>query len=159
MSSLAKTAAVERSGRLPAPARSAYVHVPFCRHRCGYCSFTVVARRDDLVDRYLEAIARELAGLSEPREVDTLFLGGGTPTQLAAEKLRRLLATVQEWFPQAAGHEFTAEANPADLDAGRVSVLAGHGVTRISLGVQSFDPAKLRTLERDHSPVEIEASV
>ncbi|KKK81670.1 hypothetical protein LCGC14_2811110 [marine sediment metagenome] len=60
--------------------RAAYVHVPFCRHRCGYCNFTLVAGRDDLVDDYLRAIELELRSLQQPREVDTLFLGGGTLT-------------------------------------------------------------------------------
>ena len=64
--------------------RSAYIHVPFCVHRCGYCDFTLVARRDDLIDAYLEALAIDLARLERPREVDTLFFGGGTPTHLPA---------------------------------------------------------------------------
>src|SRR5215213_2021897 len=63
-------------------ARAAYVHVPFCRHRCGYCNFTLLAGRDDLVVGYLRAIAFELVGTNEPTEVDTLYFGGGTPTHL-----------------------------------------------------------------------------
>ena len=70
---------------VPSPAdaapRAAYVHVPFCRHRCGYCNFTVVAGRDDLFEDYLRAIEIELHGLGQPQPVDTLFCGGGTPTQ------------------------------------------------------------------------------
>ena len=95
--------------------RAAYVHVPFCRHRCGYCNFTLVAGRDDLVDDYLRAIELELRALQQPREVDTLFFGGGTPTHLSLEALARLLETVRGWFPLAAGGEFSLEANPADL--------------------------------------------
>ncbi len=60
--------------------RAAYIHVPFCRHHCGYCNFTVVAGRDDLIGAYLDAIERELSALGKPREVDTLYVGGGTPT-------------------------------------------------------------------------------
>lgn len=138
--------------------RAAYVHVPFCAHRCGYCNFTVVAGRDDLIDAYLEALARELSWLGEPKPVDTLFLGGGTPTHLAPDKLRRLLDCVRQWFPLAAGGEFSVEANPADLDEVRVAELAKAGVTRISLGVQSFSAQKLKLLERDHGPAEIERS-
>ncbi len=67
--------------------RSAYLHVPFCAHRCGYCDFTLVARRDDLIDAYLDALAIDLAHLGEPREVDTLFFGGGTPTHLAGRPI------------------------------------------------------------------------
>ncbi len=135
--------------------RTAYVHVPFCKHRCGYCNFTVVAGRDDLIDRFLDAIEVELSWLGQPRQVDTLFFGGGTPTHLPPEKLRRLLQIVLRWFPLAAGHEFSVEANPADLDDERVEVLAAHGVNRISLGAQSFDAGKLRFLDRDHNAADI----
>ncbi len=132
------------------PPRAAYVHVPFCRHRCGYCNFTLVAGRDDLVGDYLRAIELELRALGEPREVDTLFLGGGTPSHLSLEALRTLIDTVRRWFPLAAGYEFSLEANPADLTAEKVTLLAELGVNRLSLGGQSFDAAKLALLERDH---------
>lgn len=138
--------------------RSAYVHVPFCRHRCGYCNFTLIAGRDDLIERYLEALARELLLLERPRTVDTLFFGGGTPTHLPAEQLARLLRLVSEWFPLSAGGEFSAEANPLDLTRDRLRVLQGAGITRLSLGAQSFQPDKLQILERDHQPGEIESA-
>lgn len=138
--------------------RAAYVHVPFCVHRCGYCNFTVVAGRDDLIDAYLQALSRELSWLEQPRPVETLFLGGGTPTHLPAEKLRRLLELVQQSFPLATGGEFSVEANPADLDEPRAAVLAEAGVTRISLGAQSFQRRKLELLERDHTAKQIERS-
>ena len=96
--------------------RAAYVHVPFCRHRCGYCNFTVVAGRDDLVPAYLRAIERELQDLQTPRTVDTLFFGGGTPTQLSPKALERLCRLTQQWFPLADGYELSVEANPADID-------------------------------------------
>lgn len=132
--------------------RAAYVHVPFCRHRCGYCDFTLVANRDDLVDRYLAALARELAELPAPHPVETLFLGGGTPSHLPPRALDRLLRLLAHWLPLVPGGEWTLEANPLDLlSRERVSVLAGGGVNRISLGVQSFDPQVLRQLERDHT--------
>ena len=69
--------------------RAAYLHVPFCRHRCGYCNFTLVAGRDDLIDAYLNALERELSSLSKPHEVDTLFFGGGTPTHLPPIQLNQ----------------------------------------------------------------------
>ena len=72
--------------------RAAYVHVPFCRHRCGYCNFTLIAGRDDLVADYLRAIELELArSVAEPCEVDTLFFGGGTPTHLSPDQFRVLV--------------------------------------------------------------------
>ncbi|HEY2148496.1 MAG TPA: radical SAM family heme chaperone HemW, partial [Pirellulales bacterium] len=122
-------------------------------------NFTVVAGREDLVEPYLAAIERELSWLATPREVDTLYFGGGTPTQLRGRQLERLLKSVLDWHPLAAGHEFTVEANPADLDAHAVRILAGHGVNRLSLGAQSFDDAKLRLLERDHLAADIERAV
>src|SRR5437868_7089373 len=135
--------------------RAAYVHVPFCRHRCGYCNFTLVAGRDDLIEAFLTALERELSGLSEPHEVDTLFFGGGTPTHLPRHQLRRLFELAANWFPLAAGGELSIEANPIDLQGPKLRDLAGAGVTRISLGAQSFDPRKLEILERDHGPKEI----
>jgi oxygen-independent coproporphyrinogen-3 oxidase len=139
---------VRASGsRLP---RAAYVHVPFCRHRCGYCNFTLVAGRDDLVGDYLQAIAAEI-GVTEGRdEVDTLYFGGGTPTHLKPDQLRQLTASVLQRHPLASGYEFTVEANPADVDRPMIETLAALGVTRLSLGGQSFRIEKLRLLERDH---------
>jgi oxygen-independent coproporphyrinogen-3 oxidase len=139
--------------------RAAYVHVPFCAQRCGYCNFTLVAGRDDLVPDYLRAIEQELSLLGEPREVDTLFLGGGTPTQLQPDDLARLLAIVGRWHPLAEGGEASCEANPADLGAEKVAVLAETGVTRLSLGAQSFDANKLQRLERDHRAEDIRRAV
>ena len=132
------------------PPRSAYIHVPFCAHRCGYCNFTLVTGRDDLIADYLRSIERELEGLGEPHEVDTLYFGGGTPTHLPPASLDRLLSLVKRWFPPAPGYELSVEANPADVTAERVAVLAAHGVTRVTLGAQSFRTEKLRLLERDH---------
>lgn len=142
----------------PAP-RSAYIHVPFCAHRCGYCNFSIVTNRDDLIDRYLRALEVELSRLIEPREVDTLFLGGGTPTYLLPNKLEKLLQLVKHWFPLAPGAEFTIEANPNDLLTGHEHLLISLGVTRVSLGAQSFNTSKLESLERDHSAEEINKAV
>jgi len=140
---------------MDSPARSptaAYIHVPFCAHRCGYCNFTLVAGRDDLVDRYLDAVAVELRSVGGVYAVDTIFFGGGTPTHLPASALARLFDLVERAFPLAPGGEFSVEANPIDVTPQLVELLARRGVTRLSLGAQSFDPGKLTLLERDHSP-------
>mgnify|MGYP003619559092 CR=1 FL=1 len=139
----------------PRPPDAAYVHVPFCRRRCGYCNFTLIADRDDLVEAYLAALERELQSLETPRPVSTLFLGGGTPSHLAPTQLERLLAIVRKWFPLRAGYEFSLEANPHDVDDARLDVLCAGGVGRLSVGGQSFDAAKLRLLERDHAPDDV----
>lgn len=142
-----------------APPRSAYIHVPFCRHRCGYCNFTLITGRDDLIGDYLRAITLELSQLEMPREVDTLYFGGGTPTHLAPAQLRHLSATVLQWHPLADGYEWTVEANPADIEEPMIDMLAELGVTRLSLGGQSFRPEKLRLLERDHEAAHIARAV
>ena len=134
-------------------ARSAYIHVPFCRHRCGYCNFTLIAGRSDLHANYIEALGQELSLLQTPRPVDTLFIGGGTPTELSHEHLQQLLKLVCQWFPLTAEGEFSLEANPADVDVDLVDLLCAAGVNRVSLGGQSFERSKLKWLERDHNEI------
>ncbi len=132
--------------------RALYIHVPFCRHRCGYCDFTLVAGRDDLIDRYLSAIELELAAaLPQGAEVDTLFFGGGTPTHLSPSQLGRLLDLVMSRVRLAPGAEISVEANPLDLTGERVDTLRKAGINRVSVGVQSFRGEELSILERDHS--------
>lgn len=133
-------------------ARSAYLHVPFCRNRCGYCNFTLIAGRHDLYEPYVLAIERELAVLEHPRQVDTLYFGGGTPTQLPIELLIRLFESTRRWLPLAPGAEVTVEANPEDLSPALAAMLRDQGATRLSLGAQSFNGRKLVALERSHSP-------
>ncbi len=132
--------------------KSAYIHVPFCKHRCGYCNFTLVAGRDDLVDAYLRCLEVELRNqLVQPRLVDTIFLGGGTPTHLSDKHLATLLELIQHWLPLSESGEYSCEANPLDCTHGKLGLLRDHGVNRISLGGQSFNDAKLSLLERDHT--------
>lgn len=142
-----------------APPRAAYVHVPFCRHKCGYCDFAVVAGRDDLVEPYLAAVARELSWIGEPREVDTLYFGGGTPSYLSPEQFAQLADAATRWHPLAAACEWTVEANPEHVSAELVASWARLGVTRISLGVQTFDEQKLRALDREHTGEEARRAV
>ena len=137
--------------RLDSP-RSVYVHVPFCRHRCGYCNFSLVANRDYLVERYLNAIATEIGWLDRSWPIDTLFLGGGTPSHLDESALQRLFDSIRSRFTLAKGAEVTAECNPSDVTPARVALFKRCGINRISLGVQSFNSEKLKRLERDHSP-------
>ncbi len=141
-------------------ARSAYIHVPFCGHRCGYCNFTLLAGRDDLIPAFLDALEAELAQtLAEPQTVDTIFLGGGTPSHLEPADLRRLLDMIAKWLYLEPSGEFSCEANPLDCTDVRLKVLQQGGVNRISLGGQSFNDAKLRTLERDHSGQQLAAAI
>lgn len=79
--------------------RTAYIHIPFCAHHCGYCDFAVAAGQDHLIELYLDALELELATLGEPRPVESLFIGGGTPTYLSPDQLRRLLRAIGKWLP------------------------------------------------------------
>lgn len=136
--------------------RAVYVHVPFCLHHCGYCDFTLVANRDHLIPEYLRLLATEFEQLTsdvpKPLTVDTIFLGGGTPTHLSPADLQTLLDTIHRHFQLAVDGEYSIEANPDGLCDERLRLLRNNGVTRLSLGVQSFDPLVLKTLERQHSP-------
>lgn len=139
--------------------RSVYLHVPFCRHRCGYCNFSVVAGRDYLIQRYLNAVEREIAWLDQKYEIDTLFFGGGTPSHLQPQQLRRLMDSVRSRFRLSDGFEFTAECNPNDLTPATADALQAIGVNRVSLGVQSLNIRKLKLLEREHSADDVARAV
>jgi oxygen-independent coproporphyrinogen III oxidase len=131
--------------------RHLYVHLPFCGHRCGYCDFVTVVGRRSEHGRYVEALLAELElerGALAPR-VETLFLGGGTPTFTEPEALRRVLRSLP------AGDEVTVEANPETVTPGLAAPLRQEGVTRVSLGVQSFQPKLLTVLERRAGPDDV----
>jgi len=136
----------------PVP-QSAYIHIPFCRHRCGYCNFSVLPGRLELADSFLEALRIELEQLQHPAPVDTLFLGGGTPTRLSIEHLHRLFDLLDQWLPIRGSGELSVEANPEDITAELLGCLKSRGVNRISLGIQSFALPKLKMLERTHDRV------
>ena len=139
--------------------RAAYVHIPFCA-RCGYCDFASLAGVDHLADRYLAALECEIeTSLVEPQEVDTIFVGGGTPTRLDAAQLATLCAMIKKWFVLSGDGEWTVEANPGTIDAEKADVLARAGVDRISLGAQSFQPGLLAVLEREHGRDQVEQAL
>jgi oxygen-independent coproporphyrinogen-3 oxidase len=130
--------------------RHLYVHVPFCAHRCGYCDFVTVTGHEDLRARYVDALAAELREtLTAP---ETIFVGGGTPSILEDADLARLLAAL----PPAA--EVTVECNPETVTPAKAQVLVKSGVTRVSLGAQSFRPHLLDVLERRAGPAQIRAA-
>ena len=134
--------------------RHLYVHLPFCAHRCGYCDFvTAVGRREShgaYVDALLAELQRERSLLAE--SLDTVFLGGGTPTFTEPAALAKLLAAL----PRA--EEVTVEANPETVTPALAALLREHGVTRVSLGAQSFRPHLLATLERLAGPDAVRAA-
>ncbi len=139
--------------------RSAYIHVPFCLKRCGYCDFSIIAGRDDLVPRFLKAIdldiSRSLEHFNLPPQLETLFIGGGTPTMLQPADLEKLLTILLRYFRLEDRAEVTIEANPDGLSIEKQRILCQMGVNRVSLGVQSFDPEILERLGRQHTPQQV----
>ncbi len=138
-----------------------YIHIPFCETKCGYCDFFSVAvkQRDTagLVERIIRELHHRLTG--DRPAVSTVFCGGGTPTILPVDELAGLLGVVAEHVPIHDLEEFTVEGNPATIDDAKADLLVDGGVTRVSLGAQSFYPEELATLERLHSPDDIAPSV
>jgi oxygen-independent coproporphyrinogen III oxidase len=133
------------------PFRHLYLHVPFCRHKCGYCDFNAYAGMDSLMPAYVEALGRELEAARADLPfgpLRTLYLGGGTPSLLPAELAATLLARVRSLFDLEPDAEVTLEANPASTDLPRLRAWREGGVNRLSLGVQGFDRRALAVLER-----------
>lgn len=147
----------------PEPA-GIYLHIPFCRSKCGYCAFASypVAGHDPQV--YLAALFQEIAFYREQpwcqgRVFQSLFLGGGTPTILAAEQLTRLLDCLRESFTCGPDLEISVETNPNTVDAAKLAALATAGVNRLSIGIQTFDDQTLRRIDRTHTGAEGERAV
>jgi putative oxygen-independent coproporphyrinogen III oxidase len=130
-----------------------YVHLPFCAHRCGYCDFVTATGRDHLHGAYVDALLYELDAEHDGSPVDTVFLGGGTPTFTALPELLRLLRAL----PSA--HELTVEANPETITPELARELRRAGVNRVSLGAQTFQPHLLRMLERRATPADVDRAV
>src|ERR1700747_3184400 len=124
--------------------------LPFCAHRCGYCDFVTAAGRDHLHGAYADALLRELDEEHDGSLVETIFLGGGTPTYTALPELLRLLRAL----PPA--RELTVEANPETVTPQLARELRRAGVNRVSLGAQTFQPHLLEVLERRAKPSDVE---
>jgi putative oxygen-independent coproporphyrinogen III oxidase len=145
-----------------------YVHVPFCASRCGYCDFNTYTRAElgagVTGESYLDAVLAELdlarrVLADPPPQVDTVFVGGGTPTLLPADDLARILDRIDATFGLAAGAEVTTEANPESVGPASLRRLRDAGYTRISLGMQSAAPHVLTVLDRRHTPGRAVAAV
>jgi oxygen-independent coproporphyrinogen-3 oxidase len=146
-----------------------YLHVPFCRVRCGYCDFntyTATELRGARQDMYADTLIREvelaegvLGGAGAMRPASTVFFGGGTPTLLPAGDLARMLAAVREAFGLQPGAEVTVEANPDTVTDAVAHELAAAGVTRMSIGMQSAVPRVLAALDRTHTPANVGTAV
>ncbi len=137
-------------------ARGVYIHIPFCHQICNYCDFNKFYFKNQPVDEYIEALGKEMALATQKnpesfRHIETIFLGGGTPTALSPQQLDKLLTLIRTYIPMNSVTEFTSEANPDELSAEKLQVLFEGGVNRLSMGVQSFDQGLLQKIGRTHS--------
>lgn len=137
-------------------ARGVYIHIPFCHQICNYCDFNKVFFKNQPVDEYIEALGREMemtvAAMPEAfTNIETIFLGGGTPTALSAEQIEKLLSLITKHIPISSVKEFSSEANPDELTIDKLRALYNGGVNRLSMGVQSFDQSLLKKIGRTHS--------
>ena len=136
---------------MPSLPRSLYVHVPFCRDICSYCDFCKLIYREPWAREYIPALFDEIDSFGIiPNSLETLYVGGGTPTSLADPLFSSLLQRLAPLLGP--GGEFTVEANPDSLSKEKVAIMARNGVNRVSLGVQTFSPRLLALLRRHHTP-------
>lgn len=137
---------------------SAYIHIPFCEHICYYCDFNKVFLEGQPIDEYIGALLKEIRLTTiknSGKPIETIYIGGGTPTSLSAEQLDRLLLGVRELLPFNDKKEFTVEANPGDLTVEKLRVMKNYGVNRLSMGVQTFDNQLLKKIGRKHTAEDV----
>ena len=140
------------------PAQHLYIHVPFCARRCSYCDFSIAVRSTTPVDEYLGALRTEMHGLRDHlhgSRLDTVYLGGGTPSRLGGLGVTDVLATVRDFASVSTDAEITIEANPDDVNDLAVAHWVAAGVNRVSLGGQSFDDVALKWMHRTHDASQI----
>ena len=140
-----------------------YIHIPFCRQKCSYCDFSSIAGHEADMEKYTDALCRELAAkgetLSSLGNASTIYIGGGTPTALPVPLLARVIQTVQAVVPTTENLEFTVEANPGTVTLETMTMLSTLGVNRVSIGAQVFDDAILKRIGRIHTSQDIRDAV
>ena len=139
------------------PGYGAYVHIPFCRHRCDYCAFATFTDRDHIIEKYLDAVTTEISrAVAQGMPTATsIFVGGGTPTRVPPEELIKVLSHI----PTTSDAEVTIECNPDDITSEMLHIFRDGGVNRLSFGVQSMQSHVLESLGRTHNPANVERSV
>lgn len=134
--------------------RGVYIHIPFCHQICNYCDFNKFFFHNQPVDEYIESLGKEMALWQndlQKAEIETIFIGGGTPTSLSVDQLDRLLELITTYIPMEHVTEFSSEANPDELTLDKMQKMREYGVNRLSMGVQTFDQDLLKVLGRTHS--------
>lgn len=156
---------VDLASGMRAAAFGIYIHFPYCLSRCPYCDFAITVAETVPHERYADAVLRELSlRLAEwpflrGRTVESIYIGGGTPSLWTPVQLQRVLSGIRAELTVSRDAEISLEANPEIADAGRYGAYAKAGVNRLSLGVQSFDAATLKTLGRSHDAAQAEAAI
>ncbi|MBQ4556786.1 MAG: radical SAM family heme chaperone HemW [Clostridia bacterium] len=138
-----------------------YVHIPFCKSKCGYCDFCSHPPRDGETDRYLNALMlhmQDFSGAAQDYVVDTVYVGGGTPSLLSKKQVKSLVECIKSSFELDKDVEFTIEANPGTVDKGYLRFLISLGINRISFGLQSASDKELEALGRIHTVADFEKS-
>ncbi|MBC2177275.1 oxygen-independent coproporphyrinogen III oxidase [Listeria booriae] len=139
-----------------------YIHIPFCEHICYYCDFNKVFLEGQPVDEYVDLLIKEMEMVTKQHTmspVETVFVGGGTPTTLNEAQLAKLCSAISRLFPMTENAEFSFEANPGDLSISKLQVMKDHGVNRLSMGVQSFNNELLKKIGRIHTVDDVYQSV
>ncbi|WP_017797085.1 radical SAM family heme chaperone HemW [Oceanobacillus kimchii] len=141
--------------------KAVYIHIPFCKQICHYCNFVKYFYMENKADDYVEALIREIdctvSGYNV--HVDTIYMGGGTPTALNVEQLKKLFGFLDRKFNLGTCKEFTIEINPGDIDQEKAHLLSSYGVNRVSFGVQVMDDDMLRKIGRMHSVKDVYETV
>ncbi|MBC1974811.1 oxygen-independent coproporphyrinogen III oxidase [Listeria booriae] len=139
-----------------------YIHIPFCEHICYYCDFNKVFLEGQPVDEYVDLLIKEMEMVTKRHTmspVETVFVGGGTPTTLNEAQLAKLCSSISRLIPMTENAEFSFEANPGDLSISKLQVMKDYGVNRLSMGVQSFNNELLKKIGRIHTVDDVYQSV
>lgn len=137
---------------------SLYVHIPFCKSKCRYCDFTSIRYDESIAARYVDALRAELR-LKASDKLNTLYIGGGTPTIIPNKSIKKIFSSVSEFAELSKDAEVTCEANPGSIDEEKITTLLDSGVNRLSIGVQSFDHDLLEFLGRSHTTEDARAAL
>ncbi|MBQ8301393.1 MAG: radical SAM protein, partial [Clostridia bacterium] len=126
-----------------------YIHIPFCKQKCKYCDFASYVGKEEMADKYVDALKKE-AQSYKGEKIDTIFIGGGTPSILTPSQIKEVTKMCFDTFDVSKNCEFTTEANPGTLDDAKITAMLESGINRISVGVQSFNDNELKKIGRIH---------
>lgn len=135
--------------------KSMYIHIPFCSSICSYCDFCKFFYNSDLVDKYIDALIKEIKDRYKNEVLDTIYVGGGTPTSLSVKQLDKLLSFIDSYILVSADLEYTIECNVMDIDIEKLELFKKYKINRLSIGVESFDKNILSFLERNYTEEDI----